>query len=119
MQENTIYRMRYLKKYNEATEAPYYYYIPYGDIRLIKACLKNLNVNEIEDVLKDISKYDDIVGVFIFLHENNYAEFWVHNDNIYNLSIDKITEFCKKNKIEYMGDVTLEDHEISAIKYNL
>jgi hypothetical protein len=123
--------MKYLRLF-ESTKKSSYYHVPYSsdDLNLILACLKKITDDnkKLKRLISTISQYkfNDLYLILTNGEESTsslkvkdndvYIGVWIRRDNS---DVEEFMKYANSQKLENNGEITLEDHEISAIKYNL
>ena len=97
------------------------YYVPYNvdQIELIKRVLEKLDITNAKRIINQMSEYPNWRGFYLFVSKilgQKDGSFWIIRNEHDLLEWKK---HITKDKIEYLGEYELDEHEISAIKYNL
>jgi hypothetical protein len=114
--------MKYLRLF-ENKFVPHFYHISYGsdDLDLILACLEKITDDYNKKKLFKAIRNFIFNDVYIIFNDNEYYDigFWLIRKENNGMDFREFNIFISNNKLENWGEVTLEDHEISATKYNL
>jgi len=126
--------MKNIKKFDSYITENIFYFIPYADMCLLEIALSKIEVKY--NIKKDILKYfnnhgvnKSQVGYFIWFYSRDSLDFRTNGtlwEFDYLLSLDSyyinlyINQHTIRNaRTTYMGEIKLEDYEISGCKYNL
>jgi len=126
--------MKNIKKFDSYITENIFYFIPYADMCLLEIALSKIEVKY--NIKKDILKYfnnhgvnKSHVGYFIWFYSRDSLDFRTNGtlwEFDYLLSLDSyyinlyINQHTIRNaRTTYMGEIKLEDYEISGCKYNL